>query len=126
MPNNELFKLAPMASQDYDTIAFLSLDIPMLGVYDLGASATRISTCMIRFTPLAAAPVADTGIAERWTTLRSSSGGTELTPPHPVDWGSGEARRRGYLTREQGGRGRTACMAIGRRSRIGGQMLRPG
>jgi hypothetical protein len=117
--------LASMEPLDDDPLAFLSLDIRMPGVYDWGFGDQDFNMFK-RSTPLAATTVTAAGVTARWSTSRSASGGTALTPLCPVDWGSGETRRRGYWTRERGGRGRTACMASRRRSRMGSQTLRPG
>ncbi|RSH95827.1 hypothetical protein EHS25_000920 [Saitozyma podzolica] len=88
MLNNEPFMFASMTSQDDDPLAFLSLGIPMPGVYDWSFGDQDFNM----FEPLHT-----TGSGNgSWPTSGSGSGGTALIPPYPVDWGSGEARRKGY------------------------------
>ncbi|RSH85502.1 hypothetical protein EHS25_004898 [Saitozyma podzolica] len=88
MLNNEPFMFASMTSQDDDPLAFLSLEIPMPGVYDWSFGDQDFKM----FEPLHT-----TGSGNgSWPTSGSGSGGTALIPPYPVDWGSGEARRKGY------------------------------
>ncbi|RSH95806.1 hypothetical protein EHS25_000898 [Saitozyma podzolica] len=124
-PNNELFMLGSIASQDDELLVFLSLDIPMPGVQDWGFDDQDFNM----FEPphitgsgngkgsWRNSPLADFAVGFGWC-------GVNLSVPRGL--GVGGVEKKGYLTREWGDRGRTASMASRWRSRMGSQMLRSG